>query len=56
MYENAGDEETNEQFGVSFTHLPARSRRSDSRSAGAAGSDADCREGSAGAAVDREME
>lgn len=39
-----------------LTHLPARSRRSDSRSAGAAGSDADCRGGSADAAVDREME
>lgn len=39
-----------------LTHLPARSRRSDSRSAGAAGSDADCRGESANAAVGRGME
>lgn len=38
------------------TYLPVRSRRSDTRSAGAVGSDADCREGSADAAVGRGME
>ena len=41
---------------TSFTHLPVQPRKSDSRSAGAAGLDADCRGESADAAVDREME
>lgn len=38
-----------------FTHLLARSRRSDSRSAGAIESDANYREVSANAVADREM-
>jgi len=42
--------------GHESTYLPARSRRSDTRSAGAVGSDADCREESADAAVGRGME
>lgn len=46
----------NKQFGSRVTHLPARSRRSDSRSADAAESDVDYRGESADAAAGRGME